>query len=372
MSRSNNCAVGTKYLSNTLIIMNNTLKYILLKPLSVLYGIGVGLRNKLFDLGVYHSHKCDISTISVGNITVGGTGKTPHAEYLLTYLSKQVNTAYLSRGYKRLSSGFRIADENSSALTIGDEAYQIYRKFKNVTVAVDANRINALKRLQRHTVIPKVVVLDDAYQHRALHPDLNILLIDYNRLTYEDSMLPLGELRESSNNTDRADIIIFTKCPNTIQPVDVLSTRVQINPFPYQTLYYTTLQYSEPKSLFGNKKIDLRGREIILLTGIAQPQHLHKHLEKSASLITALQYPDHHKFTNHDIKEIMQDFEKLQIGNRAIITTEKDAARLVSMDLPESIKEYIYTIGVEVKFLFGGQKDFDAQIDKFLRNQNLL
>lgn len=352
--------------------MNNTLKYILLKPLSVLYGIGVELRNKLFDFGVYHSHKCDLTTITVGNITVGGTGKTPHAEYLLSYLSKRVPTAYLSRGYKRLTSGFRLADAKSTSATIGDEAYQIYRKFGNVTVAVDGNRVSALKKLQYHKNAPKVVVLDDAYQHRSLHPDLNILLIDYNRLTYQDTMLPLGELRESSKNTDRADIIIFTKCPDTILPVDVLSTRVQINPYPYQTLYYTTFEYGEPKGLFTNKKIDLRGKEVILVTGVSQPQHLHKHLEKSAALITAFQYPDHHRFTNHDVKEIASDFEKLTPKNRVIITTEKDAARLVGMNLPDSIKEYIYTIGVEVKFLFNGQKDFDAQIDKILRNHNLL
>ena len=351
--------------------MNNTLKYILLKPLSVLYGIGVGLRNKLFDLGIFHSHKCDLTTISVGNITVGGTGKTPHAEYLLEYLSKRVSTAYLSRGYKRSTTGFRIADEKSTASTIGDEAYQIYRKFENVTVAVDGNRINALKKLQQHKAEPKVVVLDDAYQHRKLHPDLNILLIDYNRLTYRDLMLPLGELRESSENTDRADIIIFTKCPNTMQPVDMLSTRTQINPFPYQTLYYTSLSYGEPKGLFTDKKIELYGKEVLLITGIAQPQHLHKHLEQYASLITALKYPDHHRFTSYDIQEIAEDYEGLANGNRVIITTEKDAARLISMEIPESIKNDIYTIGIEIEFLFNGKQNFNAQIDKFLRNQNL-
>ena len=352
--------------------MNNTLKHILLKPLSVLYGIGVELRNKLFDLGIFHSHKCNLTTISVGNITVGGTGKTPHAEYLLSYLSKRVTTAYLSRGYKRLTAGFRIADEKSSASTIGDEAYQIYRKFKNVIVAVDGNRVNALKKLQQHKVAPKIVVLDDAYQHRKLHPDLNILLIDYNRLTYRDLMLPLGELRESSKNTDRADIIIFTKCPDTMQPVDMLSTRTQINPFPYQTLYYTKLSYGEPTGLFIDKKLDLYGKEVLLVTGVAQPQHLHKHLERYASLIVALKYPDHYRFTPYDIEEIADDFEKLTADNRVIITTEKDAARLVGMNLPESIKENIYTIGVEVEFLFEGEKKFEAQIDKFLRNQNLL
>ena len=351
--------------------MNNTLKYILLKPLSVLYGIGVGLRNKLFDLGIFHSHKCDLTTISVGNITVGGTGKTPHAEYLLEYLSKRVSTAYLSRGYKRSTAGFKIADEKSTASTIGDEAYQIYRKFENVTVAVDGNRINALKKLQQHKTEPKVVVLDDAYQHRKLHPDLNILLIDYNRLIYRDLMLPLGELRESSENTDRADIIIFTKCPNTMQPVDMLSTRTQINPFPYQTLYYTSLSYGEPKGLFTDKKIELYGKEVLLITGIAQPQHLHKHLEQYASLITALKYPDHHRFTSYDIQEIAEDYEGLANGNRVIITTEKDAARLISMEIPESIKNDIYTIGIEIEFLFNGKQNFNAQIDKFLRNQNL-
>ena len=351
--------------------MNNTLKYILLKPLSVLYGIGVGLRNKLFDLGIFHSHKCDLTTISVGNITVGGTGKTPHAEYLLEYLSKRVSTAYLSRGYKRSTAGFKIADEKSTASTIGDEAYQIYRKFENVTVAVDGNRVNALKKLQQHKTEPKVVVLDDAYQHRKLHPDLNILLIDYNRLIYRDLMLPLGELRESSENTDRADIIIFTKCPSTMQPVDMLSTRTQINPFPYQTLYYTSLSYGEPKGLFTDKKIELYGKEVLLITGIAQPQHLHKHLEQYARLITALKYPDHHRFTSYDIQEIAEDYEGLANGNRVIITTEKDAARLISMEIPESIKNDIYTIGIEIEFLFNGKQNFNAQIDKFLRNQNL-
>ena len=351
--------------------MNNTLKYILLKPLSVLYSIGVGLRNKLFDLGIFHSHKCGLTTISVGNITVGGTGKTPHAEYLLEYLSKRVSTAYLSRGYKRSTAGFKIADEKSTASTIGDEAYQIYRKFENVTVAVDGNRVNALKKLQQHKTEPKVVVLDDAYQYRKLHPDLNILLIDYNRLIYRDLMLPLGELRESSENTDRADIIIFTKCPDTMQPVDMLSTRTQINPFPYQTLYYTSLSYGEPKGLFTDKKIELYGKEVLLITGIAQPQHLHKHLEQYASLITALKYPDHHRFTSYDIQEIAEDYEGLANGNRVIITTEKDAARLISMEIPESIKNDIYTIGIEIEFLFNGKQNFNAQIDKFLRNQNL-
>ena len=331
----------------------------------------MGLRNKLFDLGIFHSHKCGLTTISVGNITVGGTGKTPHAEYLLEYLSKRVSTAYLSRGYKRSTAGFKIADEKSTASTIGDEAYQIYRKFENVTVAVDGNRVNALKKLQQHKTEPKVVVLDDAYQHRKLHPDLNILLIDYNRLTYRDLMLPLGELRESSENTDRADIIIFTKCPNTMQPVDMLSTRTQINPFPYQTLYYTSLSYGEPKGLFTDKKIELYGKEVLLITGIAQPQHLHKHLEQYASLITALKYPDHHRFTSYDIQEIAEDYEGLTNGNRVIITTEKDAARLISMEIPESIKNDIYTIGIEIEFLFNGKQNFNAQIDKFLRNQNL-
>ncbi len=351
--------------------MDNTLKYILLKPLSALYGFGVGLRNKLFDLGVYQSKKSDITTISVGNITVGGTGKTPHAEYILSLISNKVKAAYLSRGYKRTTRGFRIADDSSNASTIGDEAFQIKQKFPNITVAVDGNRHNALRKLYDSKNPPKIVVLDDAYQHRSLHPDLNILLIDFNRLTYQDSMLPLGELREQSDNTDRADIIIFTKCPPTIMPVDMLSTRTQIRPFPYQTLYYTTLAYEEPKGLFTDKKLDLRGKELILLTGIAQPQHLHKHLEKYASIITALKYPDHHKFTSHDINELVEDFEKLNADNRAIITTEKDAARLMSMNLPEIIKDNIYIIGVKVEFLFNGQKDFDTQINKFLRNQNL-
>lgn len=349
--------------------MKSFVKTITLGPAACLYGAAVWIRNKLYDLDVLHSKDTAVTSISIGNITVGGTGKTPHAEYIIELLKKQYETAYLSRGYRRTTKGFRMAGKNDTATTIGDEAYQIHVKYPDITVAVDSDRRNGIKQIGKLRPGTQIVVLDDAYQHRAIRPDLNILLIDYNRLSYLDRMMPYGRLRESSCNTDRADIIVITKCPDTIMPVDMLSVRVQIDPFPYQNLYFTGIGYKPVEPLFNAPDIDLTERELLVVTGIAQPQHLHKYLKQYTSVIKTLTFPDHHKFSSSDIKTIQRELEKLNPNRRAIIVTEKDSARLSTMDLPEIIKNSLYYIGIEVNFKFDLKEKFDKEIEKFAQTR---
>lgn len=345
--------------------MKSITRQLILFPAAWLYGLATKLRNRLYDLNLLHSADTSVTSISIGNITVGGTGKTPHAEYLIRLLAGRYHTAYLSRGYLRRSKGFILARPTATAAQIGDEAFQIYDKFPGITVAVDANRAHGIDQIKSAVPDTQIVILDDAYQHRSIHPDLNILLIDYNRPLHTDHMLPLGRLRESGCNTDRADIIIVTKCPQNMLPVDMLSFRVQINPYPYQSLYFSTLEYLPPRPLAGNEIPSLAGYDILVVTGIAQPQHLCDHLKTFSSNINHIAYPDHHYFSSYDITHISREFEKLTPGNRAIIITEKDRMRLDADTLPDNIRPHIYSIGINVKFLFGMEEKFDSEIQKF-------
>ena len=345
--------------------MKPILRTILLRPASWLYGAILSIRNKLYDLDVLHSSDTAITSIGIGNITVGGTGKTPHTEYLIRHIIKTHNVAYLSRGYQRKTKGFVLAGENTTYKEIGDEATQIYSKY-GITTAVDANRHHGISKIQTLCPTTDIVLLDDIYQHRSVHPDLNILLIDYNRPIQKDSILPYGRLRESATNTDRADIIIVTKCPPQMQEVEKLTFRTQINPYPYQNLYFTTIDYLPPTTLDNTATPDIHGYELLIVTGIAQPQHLHNHLKQYTSTIHHISYPDHHTFTQHDIQHIVDTFSHLAPEHRAIIITEKDAARLPLNLIPDQIRPYIYIIGITPRFLFDTQSRFDQDIDRHL------
>lgn len=349
--------------------MNDTIKTILLYPLSRLYALIVSTRNKLFDLDILHSVDTPLPTISIGNITVGGTGKTPHSEYIISLLQNDYKLAYLSRGYRRGSRGFQLSNEQSTSHQLGDEAQQIHKKFPNITVAVDSDRLNALRKIEKQTPTPDLVILDDAYQHRNIHPDLNILLIDYNRLTYNDDYLPLGRLRESYKNTDRADIIIITKCPTTIRPVDMLSVRVQIEPYPYQSLYFTNISHGTPEAIFGGVPLDMHDKQLLVVTGICQPQHMHEYIQQYTEHIITMNYPDHHIFTSEDIKKIENKFDTLEPENRAILITAKDRARLDTVFVPDKLKPYMYSIDIEINFIFNQQEKFDQQIKKFVKKR---
>src|SRR5574344_1139848 len=278
-----------------------------LLPLSWLYGIGVGFRNWLFSIGMLKSRVFDIPVISVGNITVGGSGKTPHVEYLVRLLKDKIKLAVLSRGYKRKSHGYVLADENTAMRRIGDEPFQMKHKFDNIYVAVDKSRCHGIESLQKDekTNDVDVVLLDDAYQHRYVKPGINILLIDYHRLIIYDKLLPAGRLREPKEGKTRADIVIVTKCPKDLKPMSFRVLSRALNLFPYQQLYFTRLDYSDMRLLFGTKTLSLSDitpqEHVLLLTGIASPEQMVQDIKPYCKDITPLRFADHHQFTDNDV-----------------------------------------------------------------------
>ena len=345
--------------------------YHALYPLSLVYWAVTAVRNKLFDTGLLHSCRFIVPVICVGNITVGGTGKTPHTEYLVRLLAPLFRTAVLSRGYKRKTKGFVLADGNASAESIGDEPYQMVRKFPGLTVAVDANRREGILRLLRKA---DVIVLDDAFQHRRVSAGLNILLIDYNRLIWQDALLPAGRLRESAAGKRRADIIIFSKCPAGMGAEEMDELKGRLNPHEGQTVLFSSLRYGRLKPLSGT---DAAGRspdslgeddEVLLLTGIASPKALAEMIGGRAGKLVRMDYGDHHDFSHADMENVRAAFERLTEGKRMVITTEKDAARLVGRgDIGDDLKRHIYTLPVEVEFLGDCQNTFNQIIIDYVR-----
>ncbi len=347
-----------------------------LLPLSWCYNLGVGVRNALFDMGVLKSRSFDVPVISVGNITVGGTGKTPHVEYLVELLKKSFSVAVLSRGYKRKTSGFLLADRKSTATTIGDEPYQIKQKFPEVQVAVDKNRCHGIQQLMDTTVAGdiEVVILDDAYQHRYVKPGVNILLVDYHRLIVYDKLLPAGRLRESQSGKTRADIIIVTKCPKSLKPMEFRVIHKALDPAPYQTLFFTTLEYGSLKPIYcgEDKPLDsLTPKDnVLLLTGIASPQQMIIDLEPLTKNITPMTFADHHQFTDDDITDINETFEAMP-EPKLIITTEKDAVRLFGMEgLSDEVRRAIYVLPIRIKFLQEQENKFNEQIIGYVRKNS--
>ena len=328
------------------------LKYLTLWPLSVLYGLGVSVRNRLFNLGILETHEFDIPIICVGNITVGGTGKTPHTEALINVLKNDYRVACLSRGYKRKTSGFVLATEQSTASEIGDEPMQIKNKFPDITVAVDANRVRGIKKLMQLPEKPDVIILDDGFQHRYVKADINILLIDYNRPLYEDSLLPLGRLREKQSAKDRANYVIVTKCPANISPIEKRIISKHLNLMAYQQLLFTTMKYGNITPLDTSSRCSITPDcAILCVTGIAQPAPYIEHLEKLTNQIHHVSFPDHHNYRETDIQRITQEYNKIGNPNKYIFTTEKDAVRLALCNIPDEIRQRIFYVPIEPEFL---------------------
>ena len=346
-----------------------------LYPAAWIYGAGVWLRNKMFDWGIYKERSFNIPVICIGNITVGGTGKTPHTEYLIRLLQKSFQVAVLSRGYKRKSKGFVLAKEDTPVKRIGDEPYQMKQKYPNIHMAVDENRCHGIDELCKENIASgtEVILLDDAYQHRHVKAGLNILLVDYSRLICDDALLPAGRLREPESGKYRAQIVIITKCPKDMSPMDFRVATKQMELYAYQQLYFTTLNYGKLYPLFnGGNDYPLTqinpNVHILLVTGIASPKQLIRDLEAHNNHIHPLEFKDHHNFSTKDIKQIKQAFEELPDGKRMIITTEKDAVRLKSNpDIDESIKPYIYVLPIEVTFLQGSGDSFNQNIIDYVR-----
>ena len=346
-----------------------------LYPLSFLYGVGVNFRNKLFDWKIIRSHSFDVPVICIGNITVGGTGKTPHTEYLIKLLKEEFQVAVLSRGYKRKSKGYVLATTGTPITQIGDEPYQLKQKFPEVHVAVDADRCNGIEQLCDSRITPEVevVLLDDAFQHRYVKPGITILLVDYHRMIDEDTLLPAGRLREPARGKRRANIVIVTKCPHDIKPIDYRLISKQMDLYPYQKLYFSTLTYGELMPLDHEKASRPlnsleKDEKVLLLTGIASPEQLKQDLGHYTSHIEAVSFPDHHAFTAKDMQLVKQRFEQMEGNKKLIITTEKDATRLVGHpQLDEELKKSIYVLPVEIKILQNQQENFNENIIKYVR-----
>ena len=346
-----------------------------LQPLSWFYGLGVRFRNTLFETGFLKSRSFSIPVISVGNITVGGTGKTPHVEYLIRLLQDHSRVAVLSRGYKRKSHGFQIANESSTARTIGDEPFQMKQKFPKVIVAVDKNRVHGIEALNQKYQDIDVILLDDAFQHRYVKPGINILLVDYHRLIIYDTLLPAGRLREPLTGKNRADMVIITKCPKDLKPMEYRVITKAMDLYPYQQIFFTTLEYGELTPLFKKEaptvNLDkLKDHNVLLLTGIASPRQMKEDLTPVVSKLSMLSFPDHHAFSQKDIEQISSEFAKLP-SPKCIITTEKDAARFIGLEgLSNEIRENIYILPVRIKFMLNQEEKFNDNIIGYVRKNS--
>ena len=342
--------------------------YKTLLPLSWIYGLGVCFRNKLFDWKILPTEEFDIPVISVGNLAVGGTGKTPHTEYLISLLSKKYKLAVLSRGYKRKSKGFILADESASAQKIGDEPYQIYRKFPTILVTVDIDRRRAIRSLLAlpEAEKPEIILLDDAFQYRYVTPSLSILLTDSNRLFYHDYLLPAGRLREPAKNCSRADIIIYTKCVG--QPTYCDNENTFFTSYSYENLLpvFTSSNPVKEKSIEQLKK---ESYSFLLIAGLANPTNLINYLENYTSDLHSLIYSDHHDFTNKNMDDIKKTFEKIKNENKLIITSEKDAVRLMdNSSFPEELKAFIFYLPIQVVFNLEQENLFIQTIEEHVKN----
>ena len=351
----------------------NVKLYKWLSPFSLIYGLGVRLRNKLFDWDILRSKSYDIPILSVGNITVGGTGKTPHIEYLIRLLASSYRIAILSRGYKRKTRGFVLATHSSTAREIGDEPFQMKNKFPDILVAVDANRRRGIQNLLSlpEKDRPEVILLDDAYQHRYVHPSLSIVLSDYHRLFYNDKLMPTGHLREPISNINRTDIVVVTKCDEDMKPIDFRVIEENMKLRAHQLLFFTSIVYGEVKPVFPSEARFLNhkniGKEddILLISGIAVPTPFIREAEKYSNKVLPVVFPDHHTFSKSDFKKLDVIFEKMTSPGKLILVTEKDAARLKNSPLvPESWKKYLYYLPIVIRFY--NEQSFNETIEKHI------
>ena len=348
-----------------------------LLPLSWLYGLGVGFRNFCFETGILKSKSYQTPIISVGNITVGGTGKTPHVEYLVRFLKDQMKVAVLSRGYKRKSRGFLVGAPETTIQQLGDESYLMKKKYPDITVAVDTKRTRGIENLTEgiEAKKPDVILLDDAFQHRYVKPGVNILLVDYHRQIIYDKLLPAGRLREPLKEKNRADIVIITKCPKDLKPMEFRVLTKQMGLFPYQQLYFTTLDYEQLQPVFPEASVapsmdNLSNQQVLLLTGIASPRQMLEDLKPHVAKIHPMVFGDHHAFKRKDIQKINEAFANLQ-GPKLVITTEKDAVRLTDVvGLSDEVRKNLYALPIRINFMQEGEKSFKDSIIGYVRKNS--
>jgi len=302
-----------------------------------------------------------IPTIVVGNLSVGGTGKSPQIEYLIRLLQNEYKIAVLSRGYKRQSKGFIMADENATAKSIGDEPMQFYQKFKDIIVAVDADRVNGINQLKALRNKPDIILLDDAFQHRKVAAGFNILLTPYHNLYVDDTMLPTGDLREKVSGASRAQVIIVTKCPDHLTEQEQFDTADKLQPEMHQTVFFSKIAYAEAVIGATNIKVDdLHQYKVLLVTGIAKTKPLCEFLDRKKVTYEHLKYADHHQFTEKDITKVKTSFQAIESDKKIILTTEKDYVRTF-----DNSHQEVYYLPIETAFL-EHKEGFDTLVKQYI------
>jgi tetraacyldisaccharide 4'-kinase len=353
-----------------------TTRNIFLYPLSLIYGLITGFRNFLYNNNILSATMFPVPVICVGNMTAGGTGKTPHTEYLVELLRNNFKVATLSRGYKRETRDFRIASLSSTVNEIGDEPMQIFRKFPDILVTVDINRVKGAGRILHYASDTEVIILDDGFQHRSITPGFSIVLSDFERPFMRDYMLPYGNLREDKSNIRRADVIIISKCPKNLNPMQRRLIVKEVGKAPYQNLYFTSLSYKSPLPVFVSQEKNISyfdltksaGSSILLLTGIANPGPLKEYLHKFFSEIIELKYPDHYSYREKDIADVTAAYNDIRAASKFIMTTEKDAVRLREFsDIEEPVKSAMFYVPVAITFLNDDKDEFDNLIIDYVR-----
>lgn len=345
--------------------MLKSFRYILF-PFSILYGFIIWIRNKLFDKNILRSATFNFPLICVGNLAVGGTGKTPMAEYLIRLLRNKYSAATLSRGYKRKTKGFAIADANTTPVDIGDEPMQLHKKFPEITVAVAEERVVGIPQLLHAKPGTQVIILDDAFQHREVRAGLNILLTEYEDLYTRDFILPAGNLRDVKSSSKRAHIIVVTKCKSHLNEEERQAIIKELNPLPGQQVFFTKIEYASPYHLFTKEtRFIEHDCNILLVCGIANPTPLKETLTNYTDTYEMILFRDHHIFSIDDLKEIKKQFSKIESANKIILTTEKDGVRLAKYE--NELKDLpVYVLPMRHKFLFGEEEKFDATIISFV------
>lgn len=338
----------------------------LLFPISIIYGCIIYFRNFLFDKKILRVKSFDFPIICIGNLSVGGTGKTPMVEYLLSLLQKKFSIATLSRGYKRKTKGYLLANKKTTSNEIGDEPMQFHLKFPEVTVAVGEDRISAIEQLLKDAPSTDAVILDDAFQHRKVKAGLNILLTDYQHLFIKDFFLPTGQLRDKRGSYKRAQIIVLTKCPADLSISEKDKIALSIALQKGQNLFFTSIAYGTPYHIFNKKEVPLhQGQQILLVHGIARPHTLQKYVSQFDNNFKEINFSDHHDFSPSDIKKITENFQSIPSENKIMITTEKDAVKLLAFK-NELHPLSLYILPIRNSFLFQQEDEFNSIVETFI------
>jgi tetraacyldisaccharide 4'-kinase len=347
---------------------------ILLFPFACIYGLLTGIRNRLFDWKILPSRSYNIPVISVGNLSAGGTGKTPHTEYLTGLLRSKYKVAILSRGYRRKTKGFILASTEHSQTEIGDEPMQYLKKFDDVVTAVDENRRKGISKILEEKPETEVILLDDAFQHRYVKPGKSVLLTDYHHLYIDDYLMPTGLLRERASGARRADIIIVTKTPRVFSPITRRNLVKQLKPLPHQRLFFSYVSYEEPvpfKLCRNQGPANKKYNYIVMVAGVASSYPLQEYLKSLCNELIVMDFKDHHQYTARDLDKIYHEYQAIISKDKIIFTTEKDATRLDQEAFASYLNELpFYYVPIRINFHDCDEIKFDKLILDYVQKSN--